>query len=83
MNNTFLNGDLTKTDYMEQLSCFEDSTKSFYVCKLNKALCGQEQAPRAWFTKLKSTLLSWGFYSSILDTSLLVKKTKDVILYIC
>ena len=41
-----------------------------YVCKLRKALYGLKQAPRAWFEKLKSAFIAWGFSNSFSDTSL-------------
>ena len=41
-----------------------------YVCKQRKALYGLKQAPKAWFDKLRTSLLNWGFMNSISDTSL-------------
>ncbi|KAL6322734.1 hypothetical protein AAG906_015420 [Vitis piasezkii] len=43
-----------------------------FVCKLTKALYGLKQAPRAWFTKLSSALVKWGFSMSQADTSMFV-----------
>jgi Reverse transcriptase (RNA-dependent DNA polymerase) len=37
------------------------------VCKLHKALYGLRQSPRAWYNKLKDTLLQLGFLTSTSD----------------
>lgn len=55
---------------MAQLQGFIDARFPNHVCKLNKALCGLKQAPRAWFDRLKSVLVRWGFKSSRVDSSL-------------
>jgi hypothetical protein len=40
------------------------------MCKLEKALCGLKQVPRAWYFQLSSKLKSLGFYAFKGDTSL-------------
>nr|GEU34265.1 retrovirus-related Pol polyprotein from transposon TNT 1-94 [Tanacetum cinerariifolium] len=45
----FLNGKISKEVYIEQPPRFESSEFLNYVCKLNKALYGMKQAPRAWY----------------------------------
>jgi hypothetical protein len=47
VKNTFLHGILEEEVYMRQPSGYE--TRLGYVCKLDKALCGLKQAPRAWY----------------------------------
>lgn len=80
-NNAFLNGALTENVYMNQPPGYVDSKFPHYVCKLDKALYGFKQAPRAWNNTLKTVLLSWGFTVSRSDTSLFVYKSgNDVIL---
>uniref|UniRef100_A0A803PJG2 Reverse transcriptase Ty1/copia-type domain-containing protein n=1 Tax=Cannabis sativa TaxID=3483 RepID=A0A803PJG2_CANSA len=70
INNAFLNGDHKEDVYMYQPQGFIDSEYPNHVCKLNKAIYGVRQAPRAWFYKLKSSLLQWGFQNSKSDSSL-------------
>ncbi|RVW34641.1 Retrovirus-related Pol polyprotein from transposon RE1 [Vitis vinifera] len=64
VQNAFLNGDLVEQVYMAQPPSFLHPNHPNKVCKLKKALYGLKQSPRAWFTKLSSALLSWGFNSS-------------------
>lgn len=54
---------------MSQPPGFEGSDKAL-VCKLHKALYGLKQAPRAWFNRLKSALVQFGFAASKCDPSL-------------
>ncbi|XP_062088456.1 uncharacterized mitochondrial protein AtMg00810-like [Humulus lupulus] len=60
---------------MHQPPGFKDISSPHLVCKLHKALYGLRQAPRAWFDKLKSALLSLGFTSARADTSLFLRIT--------
>nr|GEY13594.1 retrovirus-related Pol polyprotein from transposon TNT 1-94 [Tanacetum cinerariifolium] len=49
VKSVFLNGKLSEELYVEQPRGFESSEFSNHVYKLNKALCGLKQAPRAWY----------------------------------
>ncbi|GJS33142.1 retrovirus-related pol polyprotein from transposon TNT 1-94 [Tanacetum coccineum] len=51
VKSAFLNGKLKEEVYVKQPPGFENSEFPNYVCKLDKALFGLEQAPRAWMAK--------------------------------
>lgn len=75
VNNAFLNGILDGEVYMTHLEGFIDPHKPQRICKLRKAIYGSKQAPRAWFARLKTTMLSqWHFQSSKSDNSLFYKR---------
>lgn len=75
MNNAFLNGHLKEEVYMVQPLGFESNDKSL-VCKLERALYGLKQVPRAWFEKLAATLYKFGFAQSKCDSSLFMRVTR-------
>ncbi|KAG8489617.1 hypothetical protein CXB51_017591 [Gossypium anomalum] len=84
VNNAFLNGDLTDEVFMQQPPGYVQSGQNGerLVCRLNKALYGLRQAPRAWFDKLKGFLTSAGFVLSKSDASLFMRITTTSTLYI-
>jgi hypothetical protein len=59
VKSTFLNGELTEEVYVWQLPIFTVE-EDHQVRKLQKALYGLHQAPRAWYVKLHSSLM-WIF----------------------
>lgn len=71
INNEFLNGFLQEEVYMSQPQGFEAANKSL-VWKLNKSLYGLKKAPRAWYERLTSALIQFGFTKSCCDPSLLI-----------
>jgi hypothetical protein len=80
MKNTFLHGDLSKEIYMEQPQGFmQDSS---LVCQLKKSLDGLKKAPREWFSKMESYLLSHKFLRCKLDLNVYILRTDDSLLLI-
>ncbi|EOY16663.1 Cysteine-rich RLK (RECEPTOR-like protein kinase) 8 [Theobroma cacao] len=82
VNNSFLQGKLTKEVYMQQPSVLYDTTKPHHVCKLKKAICGLKQAPRAWYQALSSFFLSFGFTQSVADASLFIYHCNGITAYL-
>jgi hypothetical protein len=64
VKSAFLNGDLKEEVYVHQPPGFIIPSKENKVLRLRKALYGLRQAPRAWNTKLDSTLKQMGFEQS-------------------
>ena len=63
-------GELKKVVYVLQPEGFEKKGEEHKVCKLNKALYGLQQAPRAWNTKLNNILLWMEFKKCTKDPSM-------------
>ena len=67
VKSTFLN-DFTKEEvYVEQSPRFIDLTYPNFVFKLDKALYYLKQAPRAWYERLSSFLVSNDFVKGKVD----------------
>ena len=77
VSNTFLHGFLSEDVYMQQPPSFEDPRCPSHVCKLQQALYGLKQSPRAWYARL----LQLGFVASKADTSLFFFRYRDVQIY--
>ena len=69
VKNAFLHGDLQEEIYMKLPSGMTTSSPHD-VFKLRRSLYGLKKAPRAWFEKFRSTLLSFSFTQSQYDSSL-------------
>jgi hypothetical protein len=74
VKSAFLNGYINKEVYVEKPSGFEDDKKPNHVYKLKKALYGFNQAPTAWYDRLRDFLLSKEFIMGKVDTTLFTKK---------
>ncbi|WVZ83818.1 hypothetical protein U9M48_030918, partial [Paspalum notatum var. saurae] len=66
----FLNGFIEEEVFVRQPPDFESARFPDRVYKLRKALYGMKQAPRAWYGRLKSFLLKFGFVMGSVDKTL-------------
>jgi Reverse transcriptase (RNA-dependent DNA polymerase) len=82
VSNTFLNGTIKEKVYMAQPQRFIDPTHSDFVCLLHKPLYGLKQTSRAWFDKLSTILIQFGFKSSSYDASLFLPHANGHILLV-
>jgi hypothetical protein len=78
VNNAFLHGDLSKEIYMEQPQGFMQD--SYLVFRLKKSLDGLKQAPRAWYSKMDSYLLSRNFVHCKSDLNVYILRKTDTLL---
>ena len=75
----FLHGDLCEDIYMQQPKGFEEKSKEKMVCKLKKSLSGLKQAPREWYHKFHSFMLSQGYKRSVRITVYTQSKLQMVV----
>ncbi|XP_043694631.1 uncharacterized mitochondrial protein AtMg00810-like [Telopea speciosissima] len=61
---------------MSQPPGFVDASQPNAVCRLNRALYGLCQAPRAWFDRFSMFLLECGFVCSTYDSSMFVYRSQ-------
>ncbi|XP_076953566.1 uncharacterized protein LOC143627678 [Bidens hawaiensis] len=67
--------------YVDQPPGFVDSKHPSHIYKLDKALYGLHQAPRAWYATLTAHLLEHGYKRGTIDQTLFIKIVgKDLIL---
>lgn len=67
VKSAFLNGELKEEVYVAQPPGYEVTGEESRVLKLQKALYGLRQAPRAWYAKLDESLTSLGFIRNPLE----------------
>ena len=82
MKTAFLHGDLKETVYVTQPDDFTIKGSETKVYKLNKALCGLQQAPRAWNDKLNCILKEFGLIRCKKEPSVYVKKMNECLLLV-
>ncbi|KAL5230540.1 hypothetical protein ABZP36_029316 [Zizania latifolia] len=70
VKSAFLNGFIEEEVYVKQPPGFENPKFPKHVFKLQKALYGFKQAPRAWYDRLKQFLLGKGFVMGSVDETL-------------
>jgi hypothetical protein len=74
VKSAFLYGKIDREVYVSQPPGFEDPKFPQKVYKLDKALYGLHQAPRAWYETLSQFLLSHNFRRGTIDKTLFIKK---------
>ncbi|GKB42010.1 putative ribonuclease H-like domain-containing protein [Tanacetum coccineum] len=82
VKSAFLYGTIEEEVYVTQPPGFKDPDHPDKVYKVDKALYGLHQAPRAWYETLDNYLLSNGFKRGMIDQTLFIKKQKGDILLV-
>ncbi|GJS11412.1 putative ribonuclease H-like domain-containing protein [Tanacetum coccineum] len=82
VKSAFLYGKIEEEVYVCQPPGFEDPEFPDRVYKVEKALYGLHQAPRAWYETLSTYLLENRFQRGIIDKTLFIKKVKGDILLV-
>ncbi|GJS74965.1 retrovirus-related pol polyprotein from transposon TNT 1-94 [Tanacetum coccineum] len=82
VKSAFLYGTIEEEAYVCQPLSFEDPQFLDKVYKVEKALYGLHQAPKAWYETLSTYLLENRFRRGIIDKSLFIKKDKGGILLV-
>ncbi|KAJ9535203.1 hypothetical protein OSB04_un001716 [Centaurea solstitialis] len=82
VKSAFLYGKIEEEVYVSQPPGFEDPNNLDKVYRLNKALYGLHQAPRAWYDTLSTYLLENGFSRGVIDKTLFIKREKQDILLV-
>ncbi|GJR67001.1 retrovirus-related pol polyprotein from transposon TNT 1-94 [Tanacetum coccineum] len=80
VKSAFLYGTIKEEVYVSQPPGFVDPEFPKKVYKVEKALYGIHQAPRAWYENLSTYLLDNGFYRGQIDKTLFIKRVKGDIL---
>ncbi|GJY74358.1 putative ribonuclease H-like domain-containing protein [Tanacetum coccineum] len=82
VKSAFLYDTIEEEVYVCQPPGFEDPQFPDKVYKVEKALYGLHQAPRAWYETLSTYLIENGFRRGIIDKTLFIKKDKGDILLV-
>ncbi|GKC91763.1 putative ribonuclease H-like domain-containing protein, partial [Tanacetum coccineum] len=77
VKSAFLYGTIEEEVYVCQPPGFEDPQFPDKVYKVEKALYGLHQAPRAWYETLSTYLIENGFRRGTIDKTLFIKKDKE------
>ena len=81
VKSAFLYGEIEEEVYVTQPPGFIDPHHPTQVYKVQKALYGLLQAPRAWYHTLSSFLVEHGYRRGTIDKTLFIKKNiSDIIL---
>ncbi|GJR91747.1 putative ribonuclease H-like domain-containing protein [Tanacetum coccineum] len=82
VKSALLYGTIDEEVYVCQPPSFEDPQFPDKVYKVEKALYGLHQAPRAWYKTLSTYLIENGFRRGTIDKTLFIKKGKGAILLV-
>ncbi|GKF83389.1 putative ribonuclease H-like domain-containing protein, partial [Tanacetum coccineum] len=82
VKSAFIYGTIDDEVYVSQPPGFVDPKFPEKVYKVEKALYGLHQAPRAWYETLSTYRLDNGFYSGQIDKTLFIKRVKGDILLV-
>ncbi|GKA48677.1 putative ribonuclease H-like domain-containing protein, partial [Tanacetum coccineum] len=82
VKSAFLYGKIEEEVYVCQPPGFEDPDFPDKVYKVEKALYGLHQAPRAWYETLSTYLLDHGFHRGQIDKTMFIQRHKDDILLV-
>ncbi|GKD81356.1 putative ribonuclease H-like domain-containing protein, partial [Tanacetum coccineum] len=82
VKSAFLYGKIKEEVYVYQPPGFEDPEFPDKVYKVEKALYGLHQAPKAWYETLSTYLLDNGFQRGQIDKTLFIKRVKGNILLV-
>ena len=82
VKSAFLNGFIEEERMLNNPPGFIDHTHSDFVYKLDKALYDLKQAPRAWYERLSTLLISNDFIKGKVDTTLFTKHINSNILIV-
>ncbi|GJX67245.1 putative ribonuclease H-like domain-containing protein [Tanacetum coccineum] len=78
VKSAFLYGTIEEEVYVCQPPGFEDPQFPDKVYKVEKALYGLHQAPRAWYESLSTYLLENGYIRGTIDKTLFIKKDRGL-----
>ncbi|GKB86347.1 putative ribonuclease H-like domain-containing protein [Tanacetum coccineum] len=82
VKSAFLYGKIKEEVYICQPPVFEDPEFPDRVYKVEKALYGLHQAPRAWYETFSTYVLDNGFQRGQIDKTLFIKRVKSDILLV-
>ncbi|GJY95898.1 retrovirus-related pol polyprotein from transposon TNT 1-94, partial [Tanacetum coccineum] len=82
VKSAFLNDFINEEVYMAQPPGFIDFEKSDHVYKLKNALYGLQQAPKAWYDRLKSFLIKHEYKIGMVDNILFTNKKSSSLIIV-
>nr|GFA85064.1 putative ribonuclease H-like domain-containing protein [Tanacetum cinerariifolium] len=77
VNSAFLYGTIDEEVYVMQPLGFQDLAFPIRVYKVEKAMYGLHQAPRAWYGTLSKYLLKNGFQRGTIDQTLFIRRQRE------